>query len=83
MGEDSDVSPGWAAIDAALERLTLAELGIHVMREEIARMPGVKDDVRLGDGAPQRLPRRTNGIVLEELLLLHLSLPILSVHFLS
>jgi hypothetical protein len=70
--------------DAVLERLVLAEFGIHVVREEIARMPGVKDDVRLGDGAAQRLPRGAHGVVLEKLLLLHLFPPVLArLHFLS
>lgn len=62
--------------DAALERLALAELGIHVMREEIARMSRMKDDVRLGDGAAQGLPCRARDVVLEKLFLLHFLLPL-------
>ena len=60
--------------DALAEGLGAAELGIHVVGEEIPRMAGMDDDVGLGDRAAQGLPCRADHVVLEKLLLLHLSL---------
>ena len=43
--------------DALPELLRLAPLGVHVMRVEVAGLPGVEDDIGLGDGASQRASR--------------------------
>lgn len=56
-----------AVSDALSERLGFAPLGVHMMWIEIARLPGVRDDVGFSDGASQRLSRDVKLIFFEEL----------------
>ena len=48
---DADREDHRAMRDALAERRRLRELRIHVVREEIAGMAGMHDEVGLGDGA--------------------------------
>ncbi len=49
---DADGKNHRAMRDALAARQGLGELRIHVVREEIARMPRMHDEIRLGDRAP-------------------------------
>jgi hypothetical protein len=49
------------------EGLGAAELGVHVMREEVARMAGMHHDVGFGDRAAKRPAAVTDGVVFEKL----------------
>lgn len=51
-GAYSDGKDQGAVGDALFEVLGFAELGIHVVREKVAALPGMEHDVGLGDGAP-------------------------------
>jgi len=51
--------------DALAERLPRAPLRVDVVREPVPGLPGVQDDVRLGDGAAGGLPPLADLVVLE------------------
>ena len=57
--------------DAALEILRRAPFGVHVMREKIACLAGVNDDVGFGDRASHAAAREADAIILEKLFLDH------------
>ena len=54
---------------ALAEVLRRAPFGVHVMREEVAGLAGMGDDVRLRDRASQGLAALADPIVLEKPLL--------------
>ena len=62
---DGDAEDKRAVGDALTEILGFAPLGVHVMGIEVAGLPGVEDDVGLGDGAAQGLPFFALGVILE------------------
>src|SRR5258708_21617456 len=60
-----------AVSGAASEFLGLAPLRIHMVRVEIARLTGVQNDVRFGDGTAQCFTNGVHGIIFEKLFLHH------------
>src|SRR3546814_8248155 len=62
---DADREDHRAVRDALADILRRAPDGIHMMREEIAGMAGVNDEIGFGDRAPETGARRTDFILLE------------------
>ncbi len=62
---DADREHHRAVGDALAERRRPGELGVHVVREEVAGVAGMDDEVGLGDGPAGGLPHIADPVVLE------------------